>query len=236
MQFQDVKTSPAHTGTAHTGIGAEGDAAPTQTVEAGGQFTTGGGRSLQSIGRSVLGKGNLLLACLFAAGIGCIYLLRLGGGPQIASAQQQMNQSQVDSVLTAIGSPAGAKDVSASSVVAAFYTQASQRQLPLDGLAINPFVYQPPPSKPMTPSSTTQPAAADDLAGKSAAQALEVQMQAAKSLTLQSVLMGKGGATAVISNNLLTEGQTIRGWTISRIGAKEVVLTWKEQSYTLKMR
>jgi hypothetical protein len=75
-----------------------------------------------------------------------------------------------------------------------------------------------------------------ETSAKSTAQMLETQMQAAKTLTLQSVLTGASGATAVISNNLLAEGQTIRGWTISKILSKEVLLTWKEQTFVLKMR
>jgi hypothetical protein len=199
------------------------------------QFVVGeGGQGVHSAGGIIFGKGNLLLACLFAAGIGCVYLLRLGGGPQTASAQQQINESQVNAVLTAIGA-AGAKDTSAASVVAAFYTQASQRQLPLDALGANPFIYQASQAKVLSPAAT-QPAVSEEASAKNTAQALETQLQAAKALTLQSVLTGAAGATAVISNNLLTEGQTIRGWTISKICAKEVMLTWKDQTFVLKMR
>jgi hypothetical protein len=164
-----------------------------------------------------------------------VYLLRLSGGPQIASAQQQINESQVNAVLTAIGSSTAGKDASAAAVVAAFYTQASQRQLPLGSLGANPFIYQPGQAKVLA-IVTTRPAITEEASAKNTAQALETQIQAAKGLTLQSVLTGAAGATAVISNNLLTEGQTIRGWTISKILSKEVQLTWKDQTYVLKMR
>lgn len=211
------------------------DATPKSVEQPAQQFSVGeGGQTFHSAGRIIFGKGNILLACLFAAGIGCVYLLRLSGGPQTASAQQQMNESQVNAVLAAISAPAGAKDTSAASVVAAFYMQASQRQLPLADLHANPFIYQPPPTKVLAPA-TTQPVVSQETA-KNTAQVLETQMQAAKTLTLQSVLTGAAGATAVISNNLLMEGQTIRGWTISKIGPKEVLLTWKEQTFVLKMR
>ncbi len=226
MHPQDAvtKTTPA------------GEEAPAKIAEQPSQqFVAGeGGPTLHSVGRIIFGKGNVLLACLFAAGIGCVYLLRLSGGPQTASAQQQINESQVNAVLTAISAPGG-KDTSAASVVAAFYTQASQRQLPLEALGANPFIYQPPQAKTIAPAAT-QPVISESVAAKNTAQALDTQIQAAKALTLQSVLTGAAGATAVISNNLLTEGQTIRGWTISKIGSKEVVLTWKEQTFVLKMR
>jgi hypothetical protein len=227
MHLQDAltKTTPAGD-----------DSAARSAEQPSQQFVAGeGGQTLRSARRIIFGKGNLLLACLFAAGIGCVYLLRLSGGPQTASAQQQINESQVNAVLTAMGAPNGAKGASAATVVAAFYTQASQRQLPLAALGSNPFIYQPSQAKVMTPA-TTKPAISDEASAKNTAQALESQMQAARTLTLQSVLTGAAGATAVISNNLLTEGQTIRGWTISKIGFKEVVLTWKDQTFVLKMR
>jgi hypothetical protein len=227
MHLQDslTKTPPASE-----------DSPITSVEQPSQQFVVGeGGHALHSAGRILLGRGNVLLACLFAAGIGCVYLLRLSGGPQIASAQQRINESQVNTVLAAISAPGGGKDTSAASVVAAFYTQASQRQLPLEALGANPFIYQPPPAKVLAPAAT-QPAMSQETSAKSTAQMLETQMQAAKTLTLQSVLTGASGATAVISNNLLAEGQTIRGWTISKILSKEVLLTWKEQTFVLKMR
>jgi len=49
------------------------------------------------------------------------------------------------------------------------------------------------------------------------------------------VLSGSSGRFATISNNLLTEGQTISGWTVSKIIPGEVVLTWRDQTHVLKM-
>ena len=39
----------------------------------------------------------------------------------------------------------------------------------------------------------------------------------------------------MISNNLLTEGQVIRGWTIVKIQPESVTLKWKDQTVELKM-
>ena len=38
---------------------------------------------------------------------------------------------------------------------------------------------------------------------------------------------------AMISNNLLREGQDIGGWTVVRIQPKEVVLGWQDKQYVL---
>jgi len=68
------------------------------------------------------------------------------------------------------------------------------------------------------------------------AKELSEAMVAVRDLRLQSVLIGKSGATAIISNNLLSEGQTIQGWTVSKIQAREVLLVWKDQKFVLKMQ
>jgi len=59
-------------------------------------------------------------------------------------------------------------------------------------------------------------------------------MAEVRKLRLQSVLVGRQTA-AMVSNNLLTTGQTINGWTVSRIEPREVELTWKDQKYVLEL-
>jgi hypothetical protein len=39
----------------------------------------------------------------------------------------------------------------------------------------------------------------------------------------------------MISSNLVTVGQTIKGWTVVRIDAREVELSWKDKTYVLEM-
>ncbi|HOF19416.1 MAG TPA: hypothetical protein PK082_10945, partial [Phycisphaerae bacterium] len=65
--------------------------------------------------------------------------------------------------------------------------------------------------------------------------AQEQALDAVRQLTLQSVLVGTHGATAMVSNNLLTEGQTISGWKVEKIRPDEVVLTWKNQKHVLRI-
>ena len=178
--------------------------------------------------------GNLLLAGLFAAGIGCVYLLSLRQGPAKVSAEQQAAEIQVDTVLAALGEApfgAAARQGKAQALVEAFYLQTKQRQVPVGQLWGNPFVYS--SSAVFDPGSP-----ADDQAP--AAEPAEPEpdnaMDAVKNLSLQSVLVGSRGKTAMISNNLLGEGQTIRGWTVSSIRSNEVVLTHQGRQHVLKMR
>lgn len=173
---------------------------------------------------------NLLLVLLFAGGIMGVYLLSLRGGPSKASADQVQTEQNVESALTSLAKPPVAdKDV--QTIIDSFYGQARQRQIDMDHLHGNPFVFKNP--TPITPTGpATKPAEA-------AAQPVNTDRNAAvvavKLLSLQSVLTGSAGRLATISNNLLSEGQVISGWTVSKINPKDVVLTWRDQTYVLKM-
>jgi len=181
-----------------------------------------------------LSKENALLAGLFVAGMIAVYLLGLRGGPAEASASQRAAERQVDSALQQLdrmlpdAAPGRSK---AKQVVDTFYYEARQRQIPIEQLSGNPFVFTLPAPR-AEPLRTTRTEATD----------LRTQpeddvdvSQAVKNLRLQSVLMGTHGATAMISNNMLTEGQEIQGWTVKTILPREVILTWKDRQYVLSM-
>ena len=60
---------------------------------------------------------------------------------------------------------------------------------------------------------------------------------AAKRMQLQSILSSTHGKrkVAMISNNLLTEGQRIDGWTVVQIQPRSVTLKWKDRTFVLRM-
>ena len=175
---------------------------------------------------------NLLLAALFAAGIGGVYLLSLRQGPAEASAQERQTEVQVDTALARLSAGSVAQ-TKAKVLVDAFYYQASQRQIPVEDLWGNPFLFTPPQrpepttkpadEKPKRPIPGENPSGPDPLAE-------------ARKLSLQSVLMGTDGRKAMISNNLLGEGQVIRGWTVQTIESRTVVLAREGKTYILKMQ
>ena len=178
-------------------------------------------------------KANLVLVGLFAAGLMCLYLLSLRGGPAKASAEQSTAELQVDAALVHfVKTPVNSKrrDL-AKSLVRQFYLDVKQRQIPLSDLLDNPFVFVP------LPGTAKQGPAAPAAAPKPVVDIAEAQaMESVNKLQLQSILMGSHGATAMISNNLLTEGQTIVGWKVSEIRSREVILTRGNKTYVLKMR
>lgn len=182
-------------------------------------------------GRS-LNTANLMLVALFASGIAGLYLLSISTGPREASADETTMAAQVDAALTQLSSSATSKK-DTEMIVDTFYYEARQRQIPMSEMQRNPFVYQKPEEeiKPAIYQNEEKTVAEDPYQNQEADQALAT----VRKLNLQSVLTGSHGATAMISNNLLCEGQVINGWMVKQIGSREVVLTWKELTYVLKM-
>ncbi len=208
---------------------------PTSAFASDARSPAGGEEHRPHVRISAAGKGNLLLACMFAAGIGCVWLMRLQGGPSIASAEQSETQTHVDIVLSTLAETTAARKRTArndKAVINTFYYEARHRQIPPASLSGNPFIYTPAPAASLvTMPKKTAPSAPKPKKVTEYAQALAE----AQKLSLQTVLTGSKGATAMISNNLLTEGQVIRGWTVSSIRPKEVVLRWKDKTYSLRL-
>ena len=172
----------------------------------------------------------LLLIVLALAGAGCIYFLMPKETPQTASAEQNLAELQVDSALSNLARLNTAHG-KAMEVVDTFYYQANERQIPLEQIGENPFVFKAPePPKPVTqPAPKKQPASPKKI--KKAPQ----EMEEVKKLVLQSVLTGSREPVAMISNNLLTEGQKISGWTLTKIEPRSETLTWKDKTCILRM-
>jgi hypothetical protein len=183
---------------------------------------------------AVLSRNNLVLAGLFAAGIVVIALLHFKAGPKSAQAASAANDTQMDTLLATLTQvKKDCRSAAADSIINRFYYEAKQRQVPPGQLAGNPFhlVLPDPPPEP-SPSENTAPAAAAD----PQAEALAEAQESIRDLTLQSVLTGSAGATAIVSNNVLTVGQNVCGWTVVEIAPRRVVLQWKSHRHILTMK
>jgi hypothetical protein len=186
----------------------------------------------RSGGSPFLTRTNLGLLVMFAAGILGMYALRLRQGPAAAMAGQNPEHAKVEAALNTLGAGgAGAAadgKGSAKAIVAEFYAAARQRQVDAKELLGDPFVPRnveeaPPPA----PVEVKKPEVKKP-------DEYEHALLAVKGLRLQSVLVGKQ-TTAMISSNLVTVGQTIKGWTVVRIDTREVELGWKDKTYVLEM-
>lgn len=179
--------------------------------------------------------GNLFLAGLFASGLICVYVLSLRTGPARASTEEIQVAQKVDMALLQLrGRPSpGAGREGAADVADVFYYEARHRQIAAKELPTNPFVFKPPQERALESQAASQPRPRPQEDKETTE--LSEAMAAVKTLTLQSVMSGARGATAMISNNVLTEGQSIHGWTVVEIRPQQVVLRWKQQTYVVRI-
>ena len=210
-------------------LGAEPEAPAAAEAKPPGQAAPIRRRSPR--GNPFLSRTNLGLLAMFAAGIVGLYALRLRHGPAAALAGEALAHAKVEAALNTLGTGGAGATAdgkgSAKAIVGEFYAAARQRQVDAKDLLGNPFVPRnveeaPPPPPEVKPVEVKKPDEYDHA------------LREAKNLRLQSVLVGRQ-TTAMISSNLVTVGQTIKGWTVVRIDAREVELSWKDKTYVLEM-
>jgi hypothetical protein len=209
--------------------------------EEAGEESAAPAKSSASPYRRQMLRANIILACLLLVGVGVVYALSQRKGPATASAEQQAAESQVDSALLRLsgqGALASGTAKPTQKLLAEFFQQVSDRQVPLDRLGKNPFLFVRPGQSLLT---ATQPQAGGTVEAEPAAapvkQDIEQVKAALKRLRLQSVMMGgNSGGTALISNNLLTVGQRIDCFVVQAIQPGQVVLGWEDREFTLKMQ
>lgn len=182
------------------------------------------------------GGGSLMLVGLFLAGIIGLYVLSLSNGPASASGSdaEKLVEAKVDLALLELENPAASdRTPEGLKVVERFYYDSRSRQIPLGELHTNPFIFKPPPSERKIIVKSKKAKTRKPTVSRQWQQAAA----AIKRMQLQSILSGvrDGKKVAMISNNLLTEGQLIDEWTVVRIEPRSVVLKWKDRTYTLRM-
>jgi len=184
-------------------------------------------------GNPFLTRGSLLLLGIYAAGFVALYALGLRSGPSIAMGQQDLVYAKVDAALNLLDAKPSpgqlAKRTNAKAIADDFYTAARQRQIDPKQLAGNPFIFRLKEPEAAPIKIVQETVQKDEVPAE-----LKAAMAEVKKLRLQSILVGRQTA-AMVSNNLLTTGQTINGWTVSRIEPREVELTWKDQKYVLEL-
>jgi len=181
-----------------------------------------------------LGGGNLVLVGLFVAGALCVYFLSIRKGPSQASAEQLTAEAKVEVALNQIRQDEedrAGRPSEAMAVVESFYHETGARQIPASKLKGNPFAFKPPGEEESAPRDTQE-------TGFSVfdGPVYGTKLCPVDQLHLQSILKGRDGAVAMISNNLLREGQTIEGWKVVKIQPREVILSGNGRRYVLKMR
>ncbi len=174
---------------------------------------------------------NVILAILFAAGMAVVYALSIQGGPDKADAKQNSLIRRVDATIMQVKRDAPKRKASkAKAEIRAdeLYLRTLKQQIPLSELSDNPFVFT-------LPSREVDPGDMNDAAANGAARTAAA-LARAHTLDLQSIIVGETGQMAVISDQLLTVGQTIRTWKVTFISDSKVVLAWGTMTYTLRIK
>ncbi len=183
--------------------------------------------------KSYLTPANLVLVGLFAFGLVALYVMGMTGRPQEASADQQVKDATDEAVLAQFQKVQNSNswDNEISAVIDTIYLEATQRQIPLEMLNGNPFVYIPSGSAGSRMQGRNFSGGLDGVPTD-----LSTAMAMARSLRLQSVLAGSSGQNrALINGKMVAEGQIIRGWTVLSIEGRTVILQWRDQTFELPM-
>lgn len=180
-----------------------------------------------------LNGSSVMLGVMFLGGILAIYLIGMRVNPQMASADELIADQEVESVLLQYHKSldsAGNLRKREMAILDSFYYDAGHRQIPPEALQGNPFIFRVPTLAPPGEGKN------DNTASAATIRRPLDDMAVVRQLELQSVMVSNERAAVIISNNLLTEGQTIQGWTVSRIAARHVELTRKDKTYILEMQ
>jgi len=188
-----------------------------------------------------MARANVFMGALFIGAAALVYGLALRKGPsRAAAAMDRAVQADVDNAIRRFASDAwlsprtARPGMRASMLLRSFHEQVRRRQIPLEELAKDPFEFVPPPPMQPVKKPPARTTPAPTVARPAEPTKAEVR-ERFKKLRLQAVQKGHKGAIAIISNNLVTEGQMIDCFKVVRIGAEAVVLDWQGQQYVLKL-
>lgn len=117
--------------------------------------------------------------------------------------------------------------------VMSLYQHARQKQIPMDRLRQNPFVYQPMIDAQLEQAAQSLPRPEPRRVIPTPEPEVE-QAPPSDHLILQSILRGERNS-ALISDYLVTVNQIVDGWTVTEIGAHHVTLRWRDQTLRLSM-
>jgi len=180
-------------------------------------------------------QGSLVLLGLCVAGFAALYVMGRRTGPSAALGDQTLVHAKVDAALDSMGAKPTAAEMSqktnAEAIIGNFYTAARQRQVDKDRLERNPFVFYQKAPEPTEIDVPKESEVKDEVPAE-----LKAALEAVKTLKLQTVLVGKDKKNAaLVSNNLVTVGQLVKGWTVTKIEPRMVELTWKDQKHVLEL-
>ncbi len=199
-------------------------------------------RAAGSAGRPKLNRSTLILVGVFLAGAGAVAFLAMRGGPKEATASDKDLELKVeqfiarDTAKKVAGTTKTKADDLADTrkVVDEFYNFASRRQVPLDNLKSNPFVFGDGEEESTPAEDNTR--AAKRAAAEAAAKRKKALAAELAKLTLQSVMGGRRGNTAIINNNFVAINDSLGSFVVKSISGRSVELAAGETTFTLSLK
>jgi hypothetical protein len=186
-----------------------------------------------------INRSTAMMGLMFLGGLTWVFFASRQFTPVEMSEEDRKNQTYIDAGLQNMMKISSGKEKHREKMrgmIRSIYFEAKNRQIPMDELKHNPFVFEPavakaPKPEPVKtrPVDTPKRKPEDDKPPEPVEQPPPID-----GLRLQSVLLGNP-ASAMISGSMVNEGQTLQGWKIVKIEASRVVLQWKDRQYVLRM-
>jgi hypothetical protein len=167
-------------------------------------------------------RSTIVLVTLFAIGLAVLFVMIKKGGPRLMSAQtMDPQQAQIDALVSKLGGVRTEMSNKMDTIVKKFYEFTDVKQVSLDQLSKNPFIYDKIVTKAPTANNKNK-----------------VHARKAGEFKLFSIMKDDADTSkscCMINDKLLSAGQTILEYTVKEIAAGYVVLEYGEDKIILKL-
>jgi hypothetical protein len=167
-----------------------------------------------------MGKGSVVMFVILAVAGAGTYFMYARTGPQTASAADPKAQQVISQFMTNRDKNLGTMKKmlqDTETVVKQFLNYPSVKQVPLSGLAGNPF-------RMMVAKTPEKPHLDEEAAKKKREEERQAARAAANNLLLQSVMSSGARKSCMINNTLYTEGEKVDSFLIEKISSDGVIV------------
>ncbi len=183
-----------------------------------------------------LGEGMIVLGVVLAVAAGALWVMRASGAVNVTEPASaiELKIEQALAQMTGQSMPAASDDLGtwindSDSLIQRFNDDGTEKQVPLNDLVRNPFALAR-----GKPTAEAGPTAAVDPEAQRRQQRVRDLRNELQGLELQTVMSGRS-PLAVISGQVVREGQTLGSFTIASIEPRTAILTAEGNTYRLSM-
>jgi len=170
-------------------------------------------------------RSTVLVAILVAIGLVCLLFMIRKSQPQAASAKQSKDdETKIEAAISRLTGVRSEMAGRMDAIIQKFYEFSDVFQVRVGELAKNPFQVEG-VAKVIKEESTV----AQDPAVKAALMRREKMQQQASMLRLLSIMRSDSGHSCMINDQILRQGDTIEGFTVTQIASNSVELIWSAE-------